>query len=209
MTMTVDSSELFHADGSYDPVKAREYYLRTRKLKGRKKAGVDEAVSRIQSTPRPAANKSRPKAKINNATKRRRQAEARVAALEQRLEHMKDLLSRLVTKAKARSGVPEKKTDAKKTDSKSTSSKSKEPSKLTAAQKTAKAKASKKAYDKEMASPQAKVKQIREEMRQVQAKIDKIKQDLKAEAKNTREKAAKVTPTQAGNRSNNKSAGIG
>lgn len=33
-----DGTELTHAGQPYDPVKAHEYYLRTRKLKGRKKA---------------------------------------------------------------------------------------------------------------------------------------------------------------------------
>lgn len=38
-----DGEVLMHGESEYDPVKAREYYLRTRKLKGRKK-GVEEPV---------------------------------------------------------------------------------------------------------------------------------------------------------------------
>lgn len=35
-----DGTTLMHASAPYDPVKARQYYLRTRKLKGRKKAAA-------------------------------------------------------------------------------------------------------------------------------------------------------------------------
>lgn len=44
-----DGSVLMHGRAPYDPVKAREYYLRTRKLKGRKKAAV--AVGSLDSKP--------------------------------------------------------------------------------------------------------------------------------------------------------------
>lgn len=47
-----DGETLMHGESAYDPAKAREYYLRTRKLKGRKKGVEEPLVGR--GTPRSA-----------------------------------------------------------------------------------------------------------------------------------------------------------
>jgi len=44
-----DGTTLMHGPAPYDPVKAREYYLRTRKLKGRKKAAVVVPPKQVKS----------------------------------------------------------------------------------------------------------------------------------------------------------------
>jgi hypothetical protein len=43
-----DGTVLMHAKRPYDPVKAREYYLRTRKLKGRKKTAAQKDPQQIK-----------------------------------------------------------------------------------------------------------------------------------------------------------------
>jgi len=55
-----DGELLMHGESEYDPVKAREYYLRTRELKGRKK-GVEELPvgRRTPSSPKSSVGKNR------------------------------------------------------------------------------------------------------------------------------------------------------
>lgn len=43
-----DGTTLMHGKRPYDPVKARAYYLRTRKLKGRKKGTADQRANQIK-----------------------------------------------------------------------------------------------------------------------------------------------------------------
>ncbi|AWN06113.1 hypothetical protein SEA_MIEK_10 [Streptomyces phage Miek] len=113
-------SEVAHA---YDAAKRRDYYLRTRNLKGRK----------------PGAKKVAPKkTRAQRQAERRRKLEAQVDALKARLEKLREVLASEVKKAQARSGVKDSKTPAKKASPSKSSSKT---PKLTAAQKAKAAKA--------------------------------------------------------------------
>ena len=72
-----DGTTLIHEGRPYDPVKAHEYYLRTRKLKGRKKGSAKTA-----SETRPMAKVDTPAAKA----RRRQELAARISALEEKLK---------------------------------------------------------------------------------------------------------------------------
>lgn len=154
----IDDSGLFH--GTYDPIKAHEYYLRNRKLKGRKPGAALVKRGRPGATIRPVATKAvGQKPNRANAKSRRAELETQKKALEKRLEHLRNVLRKLVEEAKKTSH----KNDAKKPDSKDEKGrapetkadkadrnhdeKSRKP--LTAAQKAKKAKAAKEAYEKE------------------------------------------------------------
>lgn len=145
---------------SYDSLKRREYYLRTRKLKGRKKGFV-----------KPAPRK---KTRAQRQAERRRKQEAQIAALKGRLEKLRDVLAELTKKAQARSGV-----DATKTAKKSASSQQKsldKTEKLTAAQKAAKAKADKKRREADQ-TPEAQIKSLNEKIKTIQERIAKMRKD--------------------------------
>lgn len=161
----------------YDPVKAREYYLRNRVLKGRKKAAPEEPVGRIGSavsiTARPPAKK-----KPSLAAKRRRQrkeAEARVAALKVRLDRLRDILQELVKAAKARSGVDVE--ESKSPAQKQKDAKGKSPQ--TAAQKRDYAKRAKEKYDKEHQSTSKQAEELNKQIQAVEEKIRQARADLK------------------------------
>jgi hypothetical protein len=77
--------QLFHAyQRSYDPIYAREYYLRTRKLKGRKKGAADTS-----GTGRPQA-----KVQSNAKAKQRRVLAAQIQNLEIKLNKLEDLIKK-------------------------------------------------------------------------------------------------------------------
>src|SRR4051812_31062526 len=92
------AEELIH---EYNSTKRREYYLRTRNLKGRHH-GI------IKITP---PHKTR----AQRQAERRKQQEAKVAQLKNRLQKLQEVLAAEVKKAQARSGV--KKNEPKSTTS--------------------------------------------------------------------------------------------
>jgi len=126
-----DGSTLIHDGQPYDPAKARAYYLRTRKLKGRKKGSADLAgLSSAKKQP----VKNNPKLR-----KQRVQAAVRVAVL-------KKLLSQLNAKLKKQMAVTKKAgKEAKKPD--------------TAAEKSGKARDAEKYRDKNEQKIKTKAKQ--------------------------------------------------
>ena len=129
----IDDSALLHAEKPYDAQKAREYYLRTRKLKGRKKgSGQPTPTGR---NPRGAQPKAAPHPVKPRKTKAQKQkeAEVQVAALKKRLARLKEALAELVKAAKLRSGVETKTDKAKSKAQANSDAKSRKP--LTARQK--------------------------------------------------------------------------
>lgn len=193
--MTFDDSDILVHRYDYDPVKAREYYLRTRKLKGRPKAAPKQTISRSTAVARPAPV-ARSGGKPNRADTKSRQAELRAQkkALQKRLERLREVLEELVDAAKKRSGGnPNKKdekdkapeTQADKAD-RNKDEKSKKP--LTAKQKREKAKKAKDAYEKEHPNTLSQdVEILREQVKDIQHKIEKAV----AEARERRNKAGK------------------
>lgn len=95
--------ELYH---EYDPVKAREYYLRTRELKGRQPGAEDpESVRRAQQASTEAAERDK---QIEVERQKRREAlKARLEELEVRLEKLKNAVKRARLAAMRRAGVSE------------------------------------------------------------------------------------------------------
>lgn len=185
MSYNPDDINLLHADRVYDPQKAREYYLRTRKLKGRRPttASIESpgrGGRRIQ-TIRPQGSPSvRPAGKGNS---RQAELKAQKEALEKRLDRLKEVLREAVAAAKARSGG-----DPNKSSSESEKDKAPETPKDKAdrnkeqkkdkpespAQKKERAKKAKEAYEKENpGSLSQDVEILQAQVRDIREKIQK------------------------------------
>lgn len=201
----IDDSELFH--GNYDPVKAREYYLRTRKLKGRKKGSSRPAPGQRVGA-RPPARRSGGKANRSKTKSRRAELQAQKAALEKRLDRLREVLKQRVKAAKARSGAsnPSKPKAAEKKATKGTApetakdkadrnSSEKKAKPLTSGQKREKAKKAKKAYEKEHPTSLSEdVEILREQIKDIQAKIQRATKDASKPRKTAGKEAAMVRP---------------
>lgn len=184
---------------AYDPVKAREYYLRTRQLKGRKKGlaqvpGGREPAKGLTAPPRATAvKKAAPAPKGAN---RMQVLNARLT----RLTEILDLLDSRVAAAQARSGVEgvAKKTAASKKAASTKTSKDKPKS---ASDKKADAKAAAERYEKNKTSETSKGAQaVQDEIEEVQKKIAEARDELKAalakaRASSPKPKAAPSRPT--------------
>lgn len=159
------ADDLEHA---YDPAKRREYYLKTRKLKGRTAAAIRTSKSRPTAKPKPPT-----KTRAQRQAERRRKLEAEVNALKARLEKLRNALSELTKQAKARSGVKPTSSASKKT----TAKKSTAP-KQTAAQKAKAAKQSKEYYEKHKDEILAdEVKSLKGKIKTIQERIEKMRKN--------------------------------
>lgn len=161
----MDENSLSHA---YDAAKRRQYYLKNRKLKGRKHGSS-------------TASKPRVKSRAEIAKERHAHLEEQVAALKGRMERLQAALKVLVEQAKKRSGVKSPKTSAKKTATPQKKANAK-PQKLTTAQKKAKAEAAEKSRRKQAikngtannSDLSAEVKSLNERIKTIQARIEKM-----------------------------------
>lgn len=195
--MAADDSALLHGK-YYDPVKAREYYLRTRQLKGRRRGRAEQAASPRPSAKTPSSNGMRPS--------RRKKLLAEKAKLEKRLEELKNALELLVDAAKKRAGVEEDKS-SEKADPKETAArneKSKKDKPLTEKQKREKREAAKEQYEKEKGTSLSK------NVEALRGQVQDVRLKLEAAIADARQSAAKKEP-QAGIhvQSNNKTASKG
>lgn len=153
----IDDSALFHYSKGYDPAKAREYYLRNRKLKGRPKGASKPSGGNDRSTAPKSSAIVGAGGKPNRAKTESRQAELRAQKerLEARLDRLREVLAQLVEAAKKRSGGdPNEKDDKDKApetqvDKADRNKAEKKDKPETAAQKKERAKAAKEAYEKE------------------------------------------------------------
>ncbi len=142
---------LQHSTAVYDPIKAHEYYLKTRQLKGRKTGTVIPSTSsRGTASPKVAPQQPKVIAKVQVKTpeQQRKEVEARVKALKGKLEKLHTILSKLINQAQGRTVVDAKGRQVSGTTphTKNTpagSAKTVKPSKLTAAQKDEAAKRAK------------------------------------------------------------------
>lgn len=195
----IDDSALFH--GTYDPVKAHEYYLKNRKLRPRTAAAASTPSLRPRAaTPSKAVKAVGQKPNRANTKSRRAELEAQKAALEKRLEHLRDVLKKLVEEAKKTSHknaakkpaskdekgrAPETKADKADRNANEKSQRS-----LTAAQKRKKADAAKKAYEKEHPnSLSTDVDVLRQQVKDIQDKIRKALADAAERKKKANAKA--------------------
>lgn len=163
---------LFHEYNAYE---RHQYYLKNRKLKGRKPGLTDDSLGRLVLGKVAVAKK--PKKPKQTPAQKRKAATANLEALKGRLERLREVLRELVKAAKGRSGA---KDDEKK-------SKDREPSKLSAKEKAAAKKRSKEYYDKHKGTPEAQVKEIQAKIKEIQAKIA----DLRAKVASSNKKPAK------------------
>jgi len=163
----------------YDPVKAHDYYLRTRHLKGRATVAAPATSSRRSGTRSVSVVRHPVKAVPHKtAEQKHKEIEVRVQALNARLEKLKKVLALLVKQAKGRSGV---KTPIKAIHNKSTVTTG--TVHLTAKQKADKAKASKAFYEKHKNdATDANVQSIEAKIKEVSDKIVKMRAEL-AQAK--------------------------
>lgn len=176
MATTPERFILKHARAPYDPVKAHEYYIRTRKLKGRK-VGLAIATARNLGAHRVAPKLSTQTQKpvslsvINQAA-----VKSRVDALEGKLKILQAILTKLVNEAKG--STPTKKaTKTKSVATKTKSAASKDRKPLTTTQKRDRAKKAKIRYQK--LHPQSEAAARKQKIAEVKAKIEEVRAQLK------------------------------
>lgn len=172
----IDDSALFH--GNYDPVKAHEYYLKRRQLKGRPQ-GTQKTSSPRPPTGRPAGGKPNRSDTKSRQEELKRQREA----LKARLDHLQKVLADLVSAAKKRSGVKEPHKNAKAADtpsSKKGGGKDGKSEKLTASERSKKNQKARDEYEKEHpTSLSTDIKELHAQIEDIQAKIKKALADAK------------------------------
>lgn len=172
---------LIHA-AEYDPAKRHEAYLRSRKLKGRKR-GEQQTGSG-----------GRAPAKAKAPVKKPAGHSAEVEALRRRLESLKRVLADLVDQAKKRSGVESKSSASKSSSSKSGGGTSKSDRKpLTEKQKKEAAQRSKDWREKHKDPSKTggtEIEQLRAQIKDIQAKIQAA-----LEKDRQRQQAKSKTPT--------------
>lgn len=188
-----DDSALLKHEAPYNPDKAREYYLRTRKLKGRRPTTATPTSAGRGGRRPTTAVKSRDKTKS-----RQEELKAQKAALEKRLDRLRDVLKELVDAAQSRSGIdqPEKKKAAKDAAAKTSKAGSGKSDKdLTTSQKREKAQKAKKEYDKDHGATLTQdVEALKKKVTEIRAKIEKALDDAREQAKKSAPAGEKTTP---------------
>lgn len=154
----------------YDAVKRREYYLKTRQLKGRQPKKAVQPAKKIRAIKKPLPPK---KTRAQRQAERRKKIQAQVNALKARLEKLKAVLAQLVKQAKSRSG---QKTEPKKSSEKKSDGGQKQAPKQTAKQKADAAKRSKEYYEKNKDAALAdELKSLTGKIKTIQERIAKMK----------------------------------
>lgn len=173
----IDDSSLFHAR-AYDPVAAREYYLRTRKLKGRRrttatKSSPGRGGRRPSNVPAVRSGGAPNRSKTKS---RRAQLQQQKENLEARLDRLREVLQERVEAAKGRSGVKKKQDDRDKAPEtkkdKADRNADEKSKKLSPKQKAEKAKKAKEDYEKENPSSLSEdIEILNEQIKDIHAKI--------------------------------------
>ena len=167
-----DDSALLHAVLPYDPIKAREYYLRTRNLKGRQ-GGVEQTPTSSSKSVVPVRIiKSVSPLKVTS--KQRQDAvNARVSDLRKRLDTLKITLQELVKQSKTNT-----KRDNESVKRETSQGRSEKRSDLTTKQKREASTRSKDFYEKNKKPSDTPV-DVEENIRKVREKIKKIRAELR------------------------------
>lgn len=170
-----------HGPVPYDPVKAHEYYMRTRELKGRRKSSSPPAAVRKAARNLTVSRSSAYTVKVNNKTVRLTQqqleeqkayAALRVRKIKSRLDELTTKLNGMMKKArKEKESINKKPTAADKSKSAREAKKYRKEHRQELANK-AKA-ASKKSPEKKSATP-------RDPVAELERKISEVKGRLKA-----------------------------
>lgn len=193
-------------EADYDPTKRREYYLRTRELKGRQ-PGVGRPQSPtvrpgVGRPPSPATRPGRatlPTKAVQGQVKpksKSEEIEARVAELKARLERLREVLRELVKQAQIRAGVdPAEAVQPGTPSTKPTKKPEKTPEKLTPEQQAAKEKADAEYYEKNKDKILAdQVKDLDTKIKAVQAKIQQLREQAALPQKPIRTQVGSVKP---------------
>lgn len=173
MTMTSEEFIEHALRAPYDPQKAHAYYLRVRKLKGRKKGDVNFPNPKFPKVGQHLDKRAKTSEQLRN------EAHARVVAIQARLDRLKEVLAKLVEEAKGRSGV-EDKPATKKTEAKADTSSTTKDKPKTSQQKKEDAKKARDRYEKEKKqSPDQQIETLRAQVKDVEEQIRKIREQLK------------------------------
>lgn len=148
-------SELLH---DYDPVKRHEYYLRNRKLKGRKKKAL------------PVLAKKPPAVKQKTAAQRQKELEAQVARLQAKFKRLQEALRVLVEAAQKRNGIDKNSAEKAAMD---------KYKKQETADPTSKYESRKKTHAQEVAAKKA-AEKYRDEHRGLQEQVSDLNKKIKA-----------------------------
>lgn len=187
--MTPEQFVMKHAAQPYDAAKRREYYLKTRELKGRRPGtgrsppptkGLKTGVISLQPVKKTSTGNA------EEIRRRREEVANRIAALNVKLDRLRGILSSL----DEQTGEGEKKSEEDK-------GKEKEKKKLTAAEKKEAAKEAKERRDKETKkSPVQAIADIQKKIEAVQEQIreKRIKIQQRAAKKSANESTASEKP---------------
>jgi hypothetical protein len=170
-------NSFFHKE--YDPVKAHNYYMEVRKLKGKKPGGPPPPVHRQKGSSSSSSSGRHVPSKAQFAKKNpkqlRSEADARVASIRVRLGKLTAHLDKLMKEAVARDDAKSK---SKPKDAKSSTPQKTSDSKLTAAQKQQKQVADKKYYEDHKKPAAAKTAASTPSEKDHQAEIDRVKAQI-------------------------------
>lgn len=112
-----DGTILLHAGKPYDPAKAHDYYVRTRKLKGRRKGrALPASANSIKGKKLPSSNKNKALV-IKDIKAQKKSAAARVEVLKKKLSLLNaELKKRMSAARKSEQKSRKAKSEAKKPD---------------------------------------------------------------------------------------------
>lgn len=185
--MKFDDSALLHMKADYDPAVARAYYLRTRKLKGRRRGQEDPTTNRSSSSKTTLTKGSKPSSHLRLVSKGRQAASSerhaqQHAALKKRLGELQNLLRKLIAQAKDKNPPKSKSSKDKEGGKKRDSTPDR---KLTTKQKEDAKDRAKKSYEKNKKPAKKRdndSEDLQADIRAVREKIRSIKRQLKAAA---------------------------
>lgn len=160
---------LRHGPTPYDPVKAREYYLRTRQLKGRQTSEGDEPTKGRSSSVARYSSPRKKSAAEKTPAQRQKDIEVRVGQLKDRLAKLRKVLTDLTKQVKSNS------------EDSPQPSKASSDRKLTGSQKAEARKRSKEYYEKNKKDDPASndTKALEEKIQDVMSKIEEARIKLK------------------------------
>lgn len=182
--MSIDGERMvayFLEHAEYDPVKAREYYLRNRQLKGRTSTAIIPPVGLGRKKVVAVKPKQIVKPVIKLTSQQRRTAQlVKIKSMEVKLAKLRKLLAVLVAQAKRRNGVGPANSTSESTPGSSAGNK--RTSRLTPREKAEKSKDAKEAYQKERKlPPDQKVEALSEKIKDIEEKLADIRASIASE----------------------------
>jgi len=172
----------------YDPVKAHEYYLRTRKLKGRR------IGSQVVKTGRNTSHRIPKHTIVQPVNPKVRAITHQMMVLQGALTELRKALKVLIEKEKQAAATHKKKSTASSEDKK----KQEDRKPLTATQKKDAAERAKKSYEKNKKPHVQTREEIRAKIKEIETKLVKLKADLKKIRQHSLATPSKIGSASAG-----------